>query len=235
MFIDPANDDKVQKVLSLLDEGKTKKEVAEEYQQGWKAIDMYMRRKGYRWDRDKQTYCPQQEKQDDPMTLNTKAAQIVRMLSNPQPNFQQIAIKHGFQTIEDLGVYMKSNGYVWNDEEENYSYDPTILQESVVSPAEQEVLQVSGVGLSEMHMLQFLMEHKTQLEQMLTASESSIQTYKFKGNKVGKTLTLASSMAVLLDDYSKEYNMTQRAVVETALAEFMLRHGYHEQLKMVTV
>ncbi|MCM3389143.1 hypothetical protein M3649_13455 [Ureibacillus chungkukjangi] len=46
---------------------------------------------------------------------------------------------------------------------------------------------------------------------------------------------MASSAANLIEDYSKEFNMTQSTAVETALAEFFERHGYKERLKAVTI
>lgn len=151
-----------------------------------------------------------------------------------QQDFLLVALKHGFQTIDDMGIYMKNNGYRWDDETSNYCYNPKFVQEQT----EEEVIQttqfVAGIGPTELQLLQFLMQHKDQLEELLGGADHRLQTYKFKGTKVNKTLTLASSAVALLGDYRQEYNLTQRAIVETALAEFFQRHGYQDQLKMVT-
>ena len=46
--------------------------------------------------------------------------------------------------------------------------------------------------------------------------------------------SISSSAATLLENYQKAYNITQRVIVETALAEFFERHGYEEQLRLAT-
>lgn len=75
--------------------------------------------------------------------------------------------------------------------------------------------------MDEEAILQLLVRHQEKLLHLLQSEQlGSLQTYRFKGNKVNKTLTLASSAATLLEDYQKAYNLTQRAIVETALADF---------------
>lgn len=89
--------------------------------------------------------------------------------------------------------------------------------------------------MDEEAILPLLIRHQEKLLHPLQSEQlGSLQTYRFKGNKVNKTLTLASSAATLLENYQKAYNITQRAIVKTALAEFFERHGYEEQLRLAT-
>lgn len=74
--------------------------------------------------------------------------------------------------------------------------------------------------------------HK-QLKALMPTNVRQFTTYKFKGNKV-KTLTLLSSAVSLMKDYHKEYNLTQRSIIEIPLAEFFERYGYQEQLLAAT-
>lgn len=226
-------DEKLQNYLQDFSNGLSRDEIAEKYNIQWKSIDMYFRRRGYKWDNELQTYVIKGEEVTgvvDSIPLNTKAAQIVRLLNMKHPNIRQTASKMGFESIEAMGDYMKSNGYLWNDELNNYEYQPESINQKQVSTSTPHL----AYGQDEQVFLRLLMQHKERLLDLLT-TEQQLNTYRFRGNKVNKTLTLTSGVVTLLEDYHKEYNITQRQVVETALAEFFERHGYAEQLKNVTI
>lgn len=168
MNCEPSQETKVRTVLQLLAEGKSREEVGEHFSQSWKSVATYMYRKGFVWDKEKNNYVEKSLKLKDLQEpenhklLNTKASQIIRMLETQQ-DFLLVALKHGFQTIDDMGTYMKNNGYRWDDEISNYCYNPKFVQEQT----EEEVIQttqfVAGIGATELQLLQFLMQHKDQL------------------------------------------------------------------------
>ena len=218
-------------------EGWTREEIAERDGKGWKSVDQHMRRRGYRWSTEQQTYIPKTDEPEPPsaaamQSIRTKAAQIIRMLDVKHPNIRQTATKQGFQSIEELGEYMKSQGYIWNDEIENYQEDLTIESKKQTEGISQS-MSLKELGPEEL--LHYLVQHQEGLRSLIQSESSNrIKVYKFKGAKMNKTLTVASSVATLLEDYKKEYNLTQRAIVETALAEFFLKDGYHYQLKLAT-
>lgn len=228
-------DEKVRKVLSLLAEGKTKDEISKFYNQKWKTIYIYMNRKNFLWDNEQNTFVEKVVSTDTktPTIIeNTKAAQIIRMFDVKHPDIKKIAIKHGFQSVEVLGEYMKSQGYRWSDEQQNYVEDVSLVKTNLVVSSTAE----PSIQMDERMFIQFLMQHQSKLLELLgTENATGLITYKFKGSKVQKTLSLASSAAVLIKDYSLEFNMSQRLVVETALAEFFERHGYKDRLRAVTV
>lgn len=230
-------DEKVVKVLEMLKEGYTRDDIGDYYEQQWKSVDIYMRRKGFRWCKNQQTYIlkgdePETKLEEAIQTINTKAAQVVRMLDVKHPNIRQTAAKQGFETIEAMGDYMQSQGYIWDDELNNYQYDEAskpVVSESLAS------LTLPVGALDKEAIVQVLVRHQEKLLHLLQSDQvGSLKTYRFKGTKVNKTLTLASSAAALLEDYQKEYNITQRSIIETALAEFFERHGYEEQLRLAT-
>lgn len=226
-------DEKLQNYLQNFSDGLSRDEIAEKYNVQWKSIDMYFRRRGYRWDNELQTYVIKEESVpaiEDTIPLNTKAAQIVRLLDVKHPNIRQTANKMGFESIDAMGDYMKANGYLWNDELNNYEFQPELVEKKPVVASSTLI----DYGQDERAFLQLLMQHKDRLLDLL-ATEQQLNTYRFRGNKVNKTLTLTSGAATLLEDYHKEYNITQRQIVETALAEFFERHGYAEQLRNVTI
>lgn len=232
---DLLQDEKEQTILQLLADGKSKDEISQHFQQDWKTQYVYMNRRGYRWDSESETFVMKSEvpaiDKQFLQTMNTKASQIIRLLDVKHPNIQQVAVKQGFPTMNELGSYMKAHGYLWDDELQNYVESQTVpSHEEVKTPSG----MMSGGMLDERNLIQFLLQHQERLMQLLSDSEEmSIPTYKFKGNKVNKTLTLASSAVALLEDFHKENNLTQRAVVEVALAEFFLRHGYKEKMSAI--
>lgn len=232
-MVQTLKDEKVEQILALLAAGQTRDEVSEYYKQDWKTLYIYMNRKGYHWDKALETFVVKQEQEataPSVVTLNTKAAQIIRMLDVKHPNIQHVAAKQGFSTVDELGAYMKAQGYRWNDELQNYE-ESVEAKELGVAPNQ---TKPSEGEMDEATFIRFLLQHQQELKALLCTDANQFTTYKFKGNKVNKTLTLASSAAALLEDYHKEYNLTQRAIIETALAEFFERHGYKEQLQAAT-
>ncbi|ARD48846.1 hypothetical protein [Sporosarcina sp. P33] len=232
-------DEKVQQVLTMLADGKSREEVGEYYGQNFSSVDMYMRRRGFRWDKENATFVLKEKESSTSLsqkvkTLNTKAAQIIRMLDVKHPNIRQVASKQGFESVEAMGEYMKSQGYIWDHEIENYCEDPASNKGAGSSSAALLIPSGSTGPLDESNLLPFLLAHQERLMDLLQSGhDGKVPTYTFKGTKVQKTLGIASSVDTLMSDYSKEFNITQRAILETALAEFFQKYGYDEQLQQV--
>lgn len=225
-------DEKAQTILELLADGKSREEISHHFEQDWKTLYIYMNRRDFRWDKDSETFMKKNEAEEKDQqcvqTVNTKAAQVIRLLDVKHPNIQQVAGKQGFATMEELGAYMKAQGYMWDDDAQNYVENSSLLE----SKDERIPSEIMKEGMmDEKSLLRFLVQHQDRLVQFLSdTGELSVPTYKFKGNKANKTLTLASSAVALLEDFHKENNLTQRAVVEAALAEFFIRHGYKDKM-----
>ncbi|WJQ10364.1 hypothetical protein QT237_16960 [Geobacillus stearothermophilus] len=240
--IDPSvyDDPKISQTLAMLAEGKTKEEIARHFgNKSWATIDMYFRRKGFRWNG--KTFEPRGEGGTDAVEearfVQTKAAQIVRQLSQKYADIRQVAIKNGFSTIEEMGEYMKSQGYVWNSDINNYEYDENMAQKQRVQAKNTQGKASGKVEwlLDEYRdLLAYLLDRKERLYELLEPQNSgTLPRYKFKGAKANKTLGLPTSLQTLLNDFSKEFNVTQRDIIEVALAEFFKKYGYEEQLNSV--
>lgn len=225
------DDPKIQKTLELLESGKTKQEIADHFGHGWSGVDMYFRRKGFRWDG--KTFVPQTEKkssaQEETKHLANKAGQVIRQLGQSEKNIRQIARRNGFETVDELGEYMRSQGYHWNSEIENYEYDEAVKTEKRVS-SEHEGDGTDAMDESHMELLRFLAMNRERLEVLLGEAHETLPRYRFRGAKANKTLAFPTSLMTLLSDFSNEFNVTQRDVVEVALAEFFKKYGYAEQL-----
>lgn len=238
---DPAvyDDPKIKVTLEMLAQGKTREEIAAHFgNKSAKSIDVYFYRKGFRWNG--KTYIPRDKETisavDEARFVNTKAAKIVRQLSQKQVNIRQVALKNGFATVEEMGEYMKGQGYVWDSELENYKYDESLAQKQRKS---QETFQKASLTLDKgferyQSLLDYLLTKQDKLIALLeTESDGTLPRYKFRGAKANKTLALPTSLQTLLSDFSQEFNVTQRDIIEVALAEFFKKYGYEEQLNSV--
>lgn len=223
---------KIQKTLELLASGKSKQEIADYFGHGWSGVDMYFRRKGFRWDG--KTFVPQAEKkvsaQEESKHLATKAGQVIRQLNQTEKNIRQIARRNGFDTVDELGEYMLGQGYRWNNEIENYEYTEVAkVEKEKTSPRYEE--KASTMDNHYVELLQFLASNREKLETLLgETQDGTLPRYRFRGAKANKTLAFPTSLMTLLSDFSNEFNVTQRDVVEVALAEFFMKYGYAEQL-----
>jgi len=207
----------------------------------WATIDMYFRRRGFRWNG--KTYEPRGDEStaavEEARFVQTKAAQIVRQLSQKYADIRQVAIKNGFPSIEEMGEYMKSQGYVWNSDINNYEYDENMAQKQRMQSKNKNTQgkasgKVEGLPDEYRDLLAYLLDRKERLYELLEPQNSgTLPRYKFKGAKANKTLGLPTSLQTLLNDFSKEFNVTQRDIIEVALAEFFKKYGYEEQLNSV--
>ncbi|WP_368996737.1 hypothetical protein [Caldifermentibacillus hisashii] len=242
--IDPSvyDDPKISQTLAMLAEGKTKEEIVKHFgNKSWATIDMYFRRRGFRWNG--KTFEPRGEGGMDAVEearfVQTKAAQIVRQLSQKYADIRQVAIKNGFPSIEEMGEYMKSQGYVWNSDINNYEYDENMAQKQRMQSKNKNTQgkasgKVEGLPDEYRDLLVYLLDRKERLYELLEPQNSgTLPRYKFKGAKANKTLGLPTSLQTLLNDFSKEFNVTQRDIIEVALAEFFKKYGYEEQLNSV--
>ena len=226
------DDPKIQKTLELLKSGKSKQEIADYFGHGWSGVDMYFRRKGFRWDG--KTFVPRTEKkvsaQEESKHLATKAGQVIRQLNQTEKNIRQIARRNGFETVDELGEYMLGQGYRWNNEIENYEYTEVAkVEKERTGPRYED--KTSAMDDQYVELLQFLASNREKLEALLgEAQDGTLPRYRFRGAKANKTLAFPTSLMTLLSDFSNEFNVTQRDVVEVALAEFFMKYGYAEQL-----
>ncbi|AMW97935.1 hypothetical protein [Rummeliibacillus stabekisii] len=230
-------DEKVATVLQMLKEGYSQDEIVEFYgNKNWKSIDMYFRRKGFRWKHD--TFVPfdeekEQERKERLASVQvelTKPAKIIRALEKEQADILEISVKNGFESIEELGQYMMNKGYKWDSEKENYvEYFPE-PEEETQSSQSSNIAPVYGTNPQFETILTYLIEHETQLKELLETEDKQLPTFKVRGGNANKTLTMNSRITALLVDYSDEHNMTQKTIVETALIEFFQKYGYKDEV-----
>lgn len=229
-------DEKIQTVMAMLKEGYSKEEIYNHYGvANWKSIDMYFRRKGFRWKNNNFIPINEAEEQERKERLETvtieltKPAKIIRLLEKESANIYDIATKNGFETIEELGIYMNNKGYKWDSESENYKeYYEEKKIESVDQKQENDFIKRGYDKL-----LQYLLENEDRLKEVIETDNKALPNYSMRGCNANKTLTMNQRIIALLVDYSGEHNLTQKTIVETALIEFFEKYGYRDEVKRV--
>lgn len=149
----PIYDERANAILRGLVEGKTRNELAKELgYKNYKTLDIYMRRKNFKWDRDKQNYVPaysRVDKQDMDLALlrSSKVATVISLFQKEGADAKTIAKRLGFADHRELANYMRAKGYRWSSEQGNYTRVYGQLQEEAEGrPEAVEELQDSHGG-----------------------------------------------------------------------------------------
>ncbi|EZH66284.1 hypothetical protein DH09_10125 [Bacillaceae bacterium JMAK1] len=230
-------DDRVEEVLTGLSAGKTREQLAIEFgHKNYKALDIYMRRKGYRWIKEEGIYELEMEKDNQTLSLDTKASNIIAMLDEKEMNTRKVADKFYFRDHKHLGEYMSAQGYMWNAERMNYVWDGV----ADLGATEVDEQQVKDMGDTEepsikrlekyMPMLEMLMNHQEELETMFGMQTNQLPRYKVPGQQSQVTAVIVGNLYQLLKSYSKEKNVTQKEIIQIALIEFFQKYGYNHQV-----
>ena len=117
-------DDKVNLILDELESGKSRAKLAEEMGYStWKSLDMYMRRRGFKFDGDNYISNQKNDKEDQGVILDeigSKEILVISLLNNGNRDLKEIALKAGFSDYEELANYMEKRGFKWSSEKNNY-------------------------------------------------------------------------------------------------------------------
>jgi hypothetical protein len=216
--------DKVQQILKALENGVNRDTIA--YEMGYtnpKSLDIYMRRKGFLYDRQSSNYIPIRSNElNDTKTFNTtkRINYILSSFSQEEADPKTIAELTGFENHIELADYMKSNGFEWNDRYGNYT--KTFGEKHMPSPEEDG--DVNGTNdFTEFYIflpfLRKLYEHKASLLQMLERLESGITELPLDKNLSYKKLSLLldGSLYDKIENYSKANSIEINALIVNIL------------------
>jgi len=256
----PIYDDKVKAILAELTGGKTREEIAREMgYKGVRSLDMYIRRRHFRWDKHRGTYVPAASRQQGAPELpaSSKLAAVIRQHSQgAEP--KQIAKNLGFAGHLEMAQYMKSKGYVYSDDHNTYvkkvgeitEENPTETETQIKTRTDRdtetgaEITNQStanggnndrppGISQEEREVLEILCRNRDQLiELLMPASDSGrIPRYALGGTFVTKSVHMSSRLDRMVRDFSAERALRQREIFEVALIEFFRRYGFEREVE----
>lgn len=251
---EPIYDDRVNATLRGLAEGRTREDLAQEFGlSGWKSLDVSMRRKGFTWDSERQTYVPNATKVDRILDetasrVPVKAEQIIRRFEREDADPWAIAKEMGFDGHREMAQYMERKGLVWDPERGNYaeriaaginagsSAEAQLPGGKVVSlPGRTTASQQAAAEPEDLRgflpLLQILERHRDRLmDLLLPASVGHIPKYAVPGVPKTKSIYMSDLLARLVTEFSDSKNLSQREVVEAALVEYLKRYGYQQEV-----
>ena len=239
----PIYNDKVNKIIEML-KFKTRDEVAKEFNyKTYKSLDIYMRRKNFRYDSKEGQYYPMEsriEKPDPKTYAPTKVASIIAAFEEDGMDPKVIARQEGFKDHREMAEYMKIKGYEWNVYKNNYvKIVGRVVEEAddglppVESINKQEV-KGSMEGIEEyIPFIRFLYEKRDDIYQLIsgTREDGQIPRYAIPGLVRTKAIYMSDTIAKLAGEFSKEKNITQREVMEAALVEYLMKYGFKREVE----
>lgn len=253
--IELTTDEKVQAILAGLKAKKSRDELAIEV--GYKnhrSLDMAMRRQGYYWDADNGMYRKQSERKLASNNLRIleptgKVGQVVGYFDKGILDFKEIAVRVGFTNHREMASYMKSQGYIWSANKNNYiretAEDVIDLRDVDTNHECSDLPEVphftfeGNAGLDGnlqdyMPYLEWLRENFSGLQSLVgngnEQEDGNIPRYAVPGVFITKSVHMSNQLDQLVRDFSTEKNLSQRDIFAVALAEFFRKYGYRKQI-----
>lgn len=256
----PIYDERVKHILRSLVEGKTRDDLAQELgHSSYKTLDIYMKRKNFKWDREKKNYVPAysrfgKQDLDVPGVSTSKVASIISLFQKEGADAKTIAKRLGFADHRELATYMKMRGYQWSSEKGNYfkvygqlqeDNKPSTAATDHLGDASQEIDTVNAEisarasridpGQLERYLplLELLERNRDKLIDLIVPGSESgkVPRYAVPGVFVTKSVHMTNTLDTLVREYSKEKNSSQRDIFAVALIEFFRRYGYEREIE----
>ncbi len=242
-------DDRVNRTIIGLSEGVTREELAKEFElSGWKSLDIYMRRKGFTWDKYNKKYIPVTDKIDKVKEVITsaipmKAQQVINLFEKQGKDAdpRSIASDMGFDGHRQMSEYMERKNLCWDTDISNYVERYDVLANRVAtqnSSKKQKLVekkqsqeQVPDFLSMYLPLLQLLESNKERLtDLLLPVYEGQIPKYAVPGAPKTKSIYMSDLLARLVAEFSESKNLSQREIVEAAIVEYLKRYGFKQEM-----
>lgn len=241
----PKYNEKVEYILQELGNGRSRGDLAAEYDySNYKSLDIYLRRRGFRYDSEKRNYVPDlpEEEVVVPENANSKVTLIITMFTKENTGPKEIAESAGFENHREMAEYMQRQGYSWSTTQQNYvpaeNYDADGDEEDGSSSESTEVLEEREEALQSSSLQKFipLLEKLQQKEEELFAlvdgtSDGILKKYSVPGQSMTKSVYMSKSLAQFLEEFSDVKNLSQREIVEAALVEYLKKNGFKTEME----
>jgi len=230
--------EKIKQLQYLLAAGKTRAEVAREL--GYKdvtAIYHFASRHKLKWNPKTKNYeaehldgTPIEAIEPCEELPTGRAAGIIAMFTQGM-DARDIAKQFRFKSSMEMAAYMKTRGYVWDDDIGNYVKGGGTALENEDLKLAQDDKTTEYIEL-----LNFLSANKSRLVGLINQVElpgEKLPRYILPGVPKVKSINISSTLDGLVQDYSREFNISQKDIFQIALVEFFKKYGYHNAVKAV--
>jgi hypothetical protein len=256
-------DEKVNMVINQLGLGKSREKLAEELgYTTYKSIDMYMRRKNFKWDSQIQNYIPDSGHKkyyitDEASIPTSKAYTVISLFDKNKPTADPRAIARlaGFRDHLEMAGYMKSKNYKWDSVKQNYVQE-IVNKETTEDIPKNNIDVVESKGTEDYNtefmlqnisninehslerfipLLEILEKHKNELINTIVPErdEAIVPRYIIPGVYITKSVHMANNLDRLVREFSREKNISQRDIFEVALISFFRQYGYRKEINAI--
>ncbi|KZR57546.1 hypothetical protein [Pseudobacillus badius] len=214
MLAELQKEDRTNYILQSLNAGISREELAIGLNHSdYRSLDMYMRRHGYTWDKEIQNYVPKEKKISQEQVNGSivhpgKINQIIALFEAGH-DAKEVAKKLLFPNHRSLADYMKEKHYEWDNKIRNYVPMAHAESKELQEQKNNEVIE----------------------EQVSDSFINQIPRYLIPGIAQNKNVQLSHLLNQLVLDFSYENNITQRQIFESAILEFLMKHGYRHEVK----
>lgn len=227
-----AIDEKISLAQKLLSNGKDKYQVAREV--GYKdasGLDKYAKRLGYVWNRNIKNY----EIRDDTELVGSPSKKVSKILSMIKAgmSIESIAKYFRMENSQALADYMYKKGFEWNSEKGTYIRKNMVLfNEDADSKQNDNVYTASDN--EDVDIMKLLESNKGKLIELLSYKpKNTIPRYLLKGMPVTKGFFISIEIDKLIKDFSREKNISQKDIIQTALIEFFNKYGFNNEVDIL--
>ena len=206
---------------------------------------MFMRRSGFRWEALTKLYVPKSppvtpERPPKPPEPPEKVALVLNALIQPDADLKTVASELGYEDHHALAEYMRSEGYMWEPEIQNYGYSGTkpegaVMLEEVVNENnfKEDTSQVMEEIRKLLPYLKALTDNQAQNQTEKTVP--ILPHYRIPGIAVTKSVRIVYPLVDLAEHFCSSLGMSQREFFELALIETLQRYGDVEAVSAILV
>lgn len=119
----PIYDERIKYVMEEMIKGRSREDIAEELDYAsYKSMDIYFRRRNFRFCGDTQRYVPLVETKDEieEMHTSSRVMEIISLLGKENSDPKTVAKRVGFKDHLEMAEFMTLKGYVYDGKKRNY-------------------------------------------------------------------------------------------------------------------
>ena len=213
--------------------GKSREQLAKLYgHKSWKTVDMFMRRKNYAWNGDKQVYeikakRPKEEDSTEEQTGSKRVRQVLKSFKEGK-DAKRTAKELGFKNHLALAEFMKDKGYLWDHQESCYQFRGSEAVKD--EPAKLSCKDSENPELEEM--VHVLLNNRDYLDILYQLdSNKNLPRYSLGDTRIAKTIHMSNRLNQLVMSFTTDKDINQREFFEIAAIEMMKNFGYEAEVK----
>lgn len=257
----PIYDERIKYVMEEMIKGRSREDIAKELEYAsYKSMDIYFRRRNFRFCGDTQRYVPLVEKNDDmeQMHSSSKVMEIISLLGKENSDPKTVAKRAGFKDHLEMAEFMTLKGYKYHGEKRTYIKEVGKIELEDQVEEDQEKLTSAKSSLNNVDkdkldntneslgldgsldqylpILNILLNNKDRLIDMLMPEVGVGEIPRYVVNSssfVTKSVHMSDRLDRMVRSFSAEKGINQRQIFEVALINFFKTYGYEAEVKML--